>query len=57
MQQELESMRKALEIHNYATMTVDTYVSVLKRFLQQLDTHQGNTNIRATRDRTCSWFR
>ncbi len=37
MQQELEAMRKALVIRNYATKTVDTYVSVLKRFLEQLD--------------------
>jgi hypothetical protein len=37
MHQELEAMRKALVIRNYATKTVGTYVSVLKRFLQQLD--------------------
>ncbi len=37
MQQELEAMRKALVIRNYATKTVDTYVSVLRRFLEQLD--------------------
>ena len=37
MQQELEAMRKALVIRNYATKTVNTYVSVLKRFLEQLD--------------------
>ena len=37
MQQELEAMRKALVIRNYATKTVDTYVSVLGRFLEQLD--------------------
>jgi len=37
MQQELEAMRKALVIRNYATKTVNTYVSVLKRYLDQLD--------------------
>ncbi len=37
MQQELEAMRKALVIRNYATKTVNTHVSVLKRFLEQLD--------------------
>ena len=34
---ELEAMRKALVIRNYATKTVSTYVSVLKRYLEQLD--------------------
>jgi integrase/recombinase XerD len=34
---ELEAMRKALVIRNYATKTVNTYVSVLKRYLDQLD--------------------
>ena len=37
MQQELDSMRKALVLRNYATRTVDTYVSLLKRYLGQLD--------------------
>jgi site-specific recombinase XerD len=35
--QQLEAMRKALVIRNYAAKTVTTYVSVLKRYLQQLD--------------------
>jgi len=34
---ELEAMRKALAIRNYADKTVSTYVSVLRRYLQQLD--------------------
>jgi len=37
MQEELEAMRKALVIRNYAKKTVTTYVSVLKRYLEQLD--------------------
>ena len=36
MQQELEAMRKALVLRNYATRTVDTYVSSLRRYLEQL---------------------
>ena len=36
MQQELDSMRKALVLRNYATRTVDTYVSLLRRYLEQL---------------------
>jgi len=37
MQEELEAMRKALVIRNYAAKTVSTYVSVLGRYLGQLD--------------------
>jgi site-specific recombinase XerD len=37
MQQELEAMRKALVIRNYAAKTVSTYVAVLGRYLAQLD--------------------
>ena len=37
MQQELEDMRKALVIRNYAAKTVSTYVAVLGRYLAQLD--------------------
>ena len=33
---ELEAMRKALVIRNYADKTVSVYVSVLKRFFEQL---------------------
>jgi site-specific recombinase XerD len=33
---ELEAMRKALVIRNYATRTVSTYISLLKRYLVQL---------------------
>jgi len=36
MQNELEAMRKALVIRGYAVKTIITYVSVLKRFLDQL---------------------
>ena len=34
---ELDAMRKALVIRNYAARTVETYVSLLKRFLLQLN--------------------
>jgi len=37
MEQELEAMRRALVIRNYAAKTVSTYVSVLGRYLGQLD--------------------
>ncbi|GAB1455854.1 site-specific integrase [Spirochaetota bacterium] len=37
IEDQLESMRKALVIRNYATKTVTTYVSVLRRYLEQLD--------------------
>ena len=37
MQQELEAMRRALVIRNYAAKTISTYVSVLGRYLGQLD--------------------
>jgi hypothetical protein len=37
MRHELEAMRKSLVIRNYATKTVGTYVSVIKRSLAQLD--------------------
>jgi len=37
MQEELEAMRRALVIRNYAAKTVSTYVSVLGRYLSQLD--------------------
>jgi len=37
MQNELEAMRKALVIRGYAVKTITTYISVLKRFLEQLD--------------------
>jgi len=37
MQNELEAMRKALVIRGYSTKTTSIYVSVLKRFLEQLD--------------------
>ena len=37
MTQELEAMRKAMIIRNYAEKTTSTYVAVLKKFLSQLD--------------------
>lgn len=37
LEEQLEAMRKALVIRNYATKTVTTYVSVLRRYLKQLD--------------------
>jgi site-specific recombinase XerD len=37
MHEELEAMRKALVIRNYAEKTVSCYVSVLRRYLVQLD--------------------
>lgn len=37
MTQELEAMRKAMVIRNYATQTTSTYVAVLKKYLSQLD--------------------
>jgi integrase/recombinase XerD len=36
MKEELENMRKALEIRNYAKKTVDIYLSVLNRFFDYL---------------------
>jgi site-specific recombinase XerD len=36
MQKELEAMRTALVLRNYATRTIDTYVSLLRRYLEQL---------------------
>lgn len=36
-EEQLEAMRKALVIRNYAAKTVTTYVSVLSRYLGQLD--------------------
>ena len=41
MQEELEAMRRALVIRNYAAKTVSTYVSVLARYLGQLDKPVG----------------
>lgn len=41
MQQELEAMRKALVIRNYSARTVETYVSMLKRYLEKLDKPVG----------------
>jgi hypothetical protein len=35
-QHELEAMQQALAIRNYATKTIVTYLSVFKRFLNQL---------------------
>lgn len=37
MTQELEAMRKAMVIRNYAEKTTATYVAVLKKYLAQLD--------------------
>lgn len=37
MQEELESLRKALEIRGYAKKTISTYVSVFQRFMDHLD--------------------
>jgi site-specific recombinase XerD len=37
MHEELEAMRQALVIRNYAEKTVSCYVSVLRRYLTQLD--------------------
>lgn len=37
MTQELEAMRKAMVIRNYATKTTSTYVAVLKKFLSQME--------------------
>ena len=37
MTQELESMRKAMVIHNYQEKTTSTYVAVLKKYLSQLE--------------------
>ncbi len=37
MTQELEAMRKAMVIRNYADKTTSTYVYVLRKFLNHLD--------------------
>lgn len=37
MTQELEAMRKAMVIRNYATKTTSTYIAVLKKYFSQLE--------------------